>query len=88
MATKDSWCASWNARSPAAHEVVAQIAAGDRAGLHRGVARLNDCDVVIVQHEYGVYGRLDDEDILPLFDGLCVPCIVVHTVLLVRRGTT
>lgn len=63
------------------HEVVAQIAAGDRAALHRGVARLNDCDVVIVQHEYGVYGGRDGEDILPLLDGLCVPSIVVlHTV--------
>jgi glycosyltransferase involved in cell wall biosynthesis len=65
------------------HGVVAQIAAGDRAGLHRGVARLNDCDVVIVQHEYGIYGGLDGEEILPLLDGLCVPSIVVlHTVLL------
>lgn len=65
------------------HEVVAQIAAGDRAGLHRGVARLNTCDVVIVQHEYGIYGGLDGEDIVPLLEGLCVPSIVVlHTVLL------
>lgn len=64
-------------------EVVAQIAAGDQAGLHRGVARLNDCDVVIVQHEYGIYGGLDGDDILQLLDGLCVPTIVVlHTVLL------
>jgi glycosyltransferase involved in cell wall biosynthesis len=64
-------------------EVVAQIAMGDRDGLHRGVARLNDCDVAIVQHEYGVYGGHDGEEILPLLDGLCVPSIVVlHTVLL------
>jgi len=63
--------------------VIAQIAMDDGAGLHCGVARLNDCDVVIVQHEYGVYGGRDGEDILPLLDGLCVPCIVVlHTVLL------
>jgi polysaccharide biosynthesis protein PslF len=65
------------------HEVVAQIAMGDRAGLHRGVARLNECDVAIVQHEYGVYGGRDGEEILALLDGLCVPSIVVlHTVLL------
>jgi polysaccharide biosynthesis protein PslF len=63
--------------------VVAQIATGDRAGLARGVARLNDCDVAIVQHEYGVYGGRDGNEILPLLDGLCVPSIVVlHTVLL------
>jgi glycosyltransferase involved in cell wall biosynthesis len=65
------------------HEVVAQIAVGDRQGLHDGLARLNECDVVIVQHEFGIYGGLDGEDILPMLDGLCVPSIVVlHTVLL------
>jgi polysaccharide biosynthesis protein PslF len=64
-------------------DVVAQIAMGDRAGLHRAVARLNSCDVVIVQHEYGVYGGRDGDEILALLDELCVPSIVVlHTVLL------
>ena len=64
-------------------EVVAQIAMGDRASMHRAVARLNGCDVAIVQHEYGVYGGRDGEEILPLLDALCVPLIVVlHTVLL------
>jgi glycosyltransferase involved in cell wall biosynthesis len=63
-------------------EVIAQIANGDRAGLHRAVERLNDCDVAIVQHEYGVYGGHDGADILPLLDGLTIPSIVVlHTVL-------
>jgi polysaccharide biosynthesis protein PslF len=65
------------------HEVVAQVAIGDQAGLHRGVARLNECDVAIVQHEYGIYGGHDGDEILPLLDGLAVPVIVVlHTVLL------
>lgn len=64
-------------------EVVAQIAMGDRSSLHRAVARLNECDVAIVQHEYGVYGGRHGEEILPLLDALCVPSIVVlHTVLL------
>lgn len=62
--------------------VVAQIAPGDRAGLHRAVARLNECDVAIVQHEYGIYGGPDGEEILLLLDGLSIPSIVVlHTVL-------
>jgi glycosyltransferase involved in cell wall biosynthesis len=65
-----------------AHEVVAQIAAGDQAGLHRAAVRLNDCDVAIVQHEYGIYGGHDGDEILRLLDALSVPCIVVlHTVL-------
>ena len=63
-------------------EVIAQITNGDRAGMQRAVARLNDCDVAIVQHEYGVYGGRDGADILPLLDGLTIPSIVVlHTVL-------
>jgi glycosyltransferase involved in cell wall biosynthesis len=63
------------------HEVVAQIVMGDRAALHRGVARLNECDVAIVQHEYGIFGGHDGDEVLPLLDGLCVPSIVVlHTV--------
>ena len=62
--------------------VVAQLVMGDRAGLHRGVARINECDVVIVQHEYGIYGGADGEEILPLLDALTVPSIVVlHTVM-------
>lgn len=62
-------------------EVVAQIAMDDRAGLHRAVDRLNECDVAIVQHEYGVYGGTDGDEILLLMDALQVPCIVVlHTV--------
>lgn len=63
-------------------DVVAQLVMGDRAGLHRGVARLNECDVVIVQHEYGIFGGPDGEEILPLLDALTVPSIVVlHTVM-------
>jgi glycosyltransferase involved in cell wall biosynthesis len=65
-----------------APEVVAQIVMGDRAALHRGVARLNQCDIAILQHEYGVYGGVDGEEILVLLDALHVPSIVVlHTVL-------
>ena len=65
-----------------APEVVAQIVMGDRARLHRGVARLNQCDIAILQHEYGVYGGTDGDEILLLLDALTVPSIVVlHTVL-------
>src|SRR5258705_14765 len=44
--------------------------------------RLNLCDVIIVQHEYGIYGGADGSEILHLLDQLRVPCVVVlHTVL-------
>ncbi len=63
-------------------EVVAQLVAGSPASLHRAVAQLNRCDVVIVQHEYGIYGGDDGGEILPLLDQIAVPAIVVlHTAL-------
>jgi glycosyltransferase involved in cell wall biosynthesis len=47
---------------------------------------LNGTDVAIVQHEYGIYGGRDGDDVLSVLDALSVPTIVVaHTV--VRRPT-
>jgi glycosyltransferase involved in cell wall biosynthesis len=67
---------------PHGDEVVAQLIPGDSVSLRQAAARLNLCDVVIVQHEYGVYGGADGSEILHLLDQLRVPCIVVlHTVL-------
>jgi len=66
---------------PAA-EVVGELVAGDAQGPWAAAELLNAGDVVIVQHEYGVYGGRDGDAILPLLDALKVPCIVVlHTVL-------
>ena len=63
-------------------EVVAQLIANDSASLRQAAARLNLCDVVILQHEYGVYGGADGSEILHLLDEVRVPCVVVlHTVL-------
>jgi glycosyltransferase involved in cell wall biosynthesis len=63
-------------------EVVAQLIANDSASLHQAAARLNLCDVAIMQHEYGVYGGADGSEILHLLDEVRVPCVVVlHTVL-------
>ena len=42
---------------------------------------LNACDVVIVQHEYGIYGGPDGDEILEVLSQVSAPCIVVlHTV--------
>jgi polysaccharide biosynthesis protein PslF len=63
-------------------EVVAQLVADDSASLRRAAAQLNQCDIAIVQHEYGVYGGADGSEILHLLDQVQVPCVVVlHTVL-------
>jgi glycosyltransferase involved in cell wall biosynthesis len=43
---------------------------------------LNRSDVAIVQHEYGVYGGTDGDDVVGVIGGLRIPSIVVaHTVL-------
>jgi polysaccharide biosynthesis protein PslF len=69
-------------RPPAAAEVVVDLLVGDPAGSARSIGWLNDCDVVIVQHEFGVYGGADGQDVLALLAMLEVPSIVVlHTVL-------
>ncbi|WP_341997896.1 glycosyltransferase [Microbacterium sp. LWH7-1.2] len=55
----------------------------DDADSHVRAARsLNRCDAVIVQHEYGIYGGADGDDVLAVLSSLRVPVItVLHTVL-------
>lgn len=55
----------------------------DDAASRREVARtLSASDAVIVQHEYGIYGGPDGDQILPVLAALTAPSIVVlHTVL-------
>lgn len=51
------------------------------------VAVLDRTEVAIVQHEYGIYGGADGDDVLAVLEALDVPSIVVaHTVL--RHPTT
>jgi glycosyltransferase involved in cell wall biosynthesis len=65
-----------------ADEVVAQLVMEDSTSLRRAVEELNHCDIAIVQHEYGVYGGPDGDEVLAMLDQLRVPSIVVlHTVL-------
>ena len=65
-----------------ADEVVHDLVAGSAASAAAAAAVLNGFDVVIVQHEYGIYGGPDGQDVISLLDALYVPSIVVlHTVL-------
>jgi polysaccharide biosynthesis protein PslF len=67
---------------PGGGVVVADIVIGDPSGSACAADQLNECDVVIVQHEFGVYGGPDGADVLPLLATVTVPTIVVlHTVL-------
>ena len=55
---------------------------GEPGGAARVADRLNNYDIAIVQHEYGIYGGPDGADVLNVVRELDVPVVVVlHTVL-------
>lgn len=59
-----------------------QLVIGRSGAAHGAAAALNECDVVILQHEYGIFGGVDGADVLDVVDGLRVPLVaVLHTVL-------
>ena len=65
-----------------ASEVVAVMKAGDPSSLANAVDLLNELDVAIIQHEFGIYGGPDGDEILTLLRSLRIPTIVIlHTVL-------
>ncbi len=62
--------------------VVGDLVNGSRRSVADCSALLNRHDVAIVQHEYGLYGGPDGEEIVEILSGLRVPAIVIaHTVL-------
>jgi glycosyltransferase involved in cell wall biosynthesis len=62
-------------------DVVAQLVTGSSGGPAVAAKALNRFDVALVQHEFGIYGGSDGEDVLHVLAGLTVPAIVVlHTV--------
>jgi polysaccharide biosynthesis protein PslF len=63
--------------------VMGELENGVPASIDQAADRLSRCDVAIVQHEYGLYGGSDGDEVLDLLRKLTVPSIVVaHTVLL------
>jgi polysaccharide biosynthesis protein PslF len=63
-------------------EVLQDLVTGSAASAAAAVETLNSFDVVIVQHEYGIYGGPDGQDVVSLVEALHVPTMVVlHTVL-------
>ena len=62
--------------------VVGELVNGRPASLQAAAELLNQCDVAVVQHEYGVYGGADGDEVVELLGSLRVPAIVTaHTVL-------
>jgi glycosyltransferase involved in cell wall biosynthesis len=61
--------------------VIAQAVRGDYVRAARILARL-DVDVVLLQHEYGIFGGADGEYVVSLAEELAQPLVVtLHTVL-------
>lgn len=55
---------------------------GDVASLRRVTSRLNSYDTVSIQHEFGIFGGSDGEEVIDLVRGLTAPTAVTfHTVL-------
>jgi glycosyltransferase involved in cell wall biosynthesis len=62
--------------------IVAELQRGDATSGRDAARILSSSDAVIVQHEYGIYGGRDGDEILPVLAALTAPSIVVlHTVL-------
>jgi polysaccharide biosynthesis protein PslF len=63
-------------------EVVHEHVNGDEGSLVDAIDALNSFDVASIQHEYGIYGGPDGDEVLELLEGLRVPAVVtLHTVL-------
>ncbi|CAN5888848.1 glycosyltransferase [soil metagenome] len=62
--------------------VIGELVNDSPASVAAAAEHLSRSDVAIVQHEYGIYGGADGDDVVDVLEGLTVPSIVVaHTVL-------
>ena len=62
--------------------VIGELVNGSAASVAATSALLNESDVAVVQHEYGIYGGVDGDEVVDIIGGLHIPSIVIaHTVL-------
>lgn len=67
---------------PSYGPVVMQIDPNSAVGIRAARRHLESCDVVVLQHEFGIFGSDDGASVVDLIEGLSTPAIVVlHTVL-------
>jgi glycosyltransferase involved in cell wall biosynthesis len=70
------------ARHRDSQDVVAELVSGSPRSRAEAVAALEEFDVAIVQHEFGIYGGPDGYEVVDLLRDSSTPAIVVlHTVL-------
>jgi glycosyltransferase involved in cell wall biosynthesis len=62
-------------------EVAAELVPGSSASRRAAALALDGCDVVVLQHEFGIFGGDDGGEVIDLVTALNVPVIaVLHTV--------
>jgi glycosyltransferase involved in cell wall biosynthesis len=62
--------------------VIGELVNGSAQSAAACTDLLNQSDVAVIQHEYGIYGGVDGDEVVDIIGGLRVPSIVVaHTVL-------
>lgn len=62
--------------------VVGELVNGSASSVEETAELLNQSEVAVIQHEYGIYGGPDGDEVVQIMAGLRVPSIVVvHTVL-------
>ncbi|MCT7658375.1 glycosyltransferase [Mycobacterium deserti] len=61
--------------------VIGELVNGSPASVAAASELLNQNDVALIQHEYGVYGGEDGDEVVDIIGGLRVPAIVIaHTI--------
>ena len=67
---------------PQSEPVIHQWVSSEQSASSDAAAAMNNYDVAVLQHEYGIFGGPDGEDVLDLVQQLRVPLVtVLHTVL-------
>ncbi|BBY36335.1 glycosyl transferase family 1 [Mycobacterium mantenii] len=65
----------------ASTRVVGELVNGSAASVAACAELLNQSDVAVIQHEYGIYGGVDGAEVMGIVDRLRVPSILVaHTI--------
>jgi polysaccharide biosynthesis protein PslF len=67
---------------PVSPLVVGELDNGVPSSVAAAADLLNECDIAVVQHEYGLYGGADGDEVVAILGSLRVPSVVIcHTVL-------
>lgn len=63
-------------------DVVGELTNGSAASIADAAKLLSQSDIAVIQHDYGIYGGPDGDEVIQVMEKLSVPSIVVaHTVL-------